>query len=346
MDALESKIQLRHFADKFCCFGSLCNRVIANSVTALCFLNLMYWNFVRNYSYGACMTAFDETQMYALLSEEQTKAWIDGLMLKLGLKSIYSQSDLDIIKDILGRRRTGFVHMMVENASVCLGNTAQGPNQAENVELFVQPCGLQRTSSSNIRAALEGTVKHLNPRNLQSVWLPHLVVLFFIWIIDQASSNTRFQRETIRDNDDKPNLLFLFFICFCHCLGISQDELHSREGAMGHVIAFAKLCKQVGTLQTLFIRCGDRIPKHVSLHPIGSIELLPEVKARSDAFIERVCSFTAYRTLTVAARRYKRNGDMHGFWIEARNVHKAVADVQACIVIRPGKRLFERIAFM
>ena len=106
---------------------------------------------------------------------------------------------------------------------------------------------------------------------------------------------------------------------------------------MGHVIAFAKLCKQVGTLQTLFIRCGDRIPKHVSLHPVGSIELLPEVKARSDAFIERVCSFAAYRTLTVAARRYKRNGDMHGFGIEAQKVHKAVADVQACIVIRPEK---------
>ena len=135
---------------------------------------------VKIVAYGACMRAFDETQVHALLSEEQTKAWIDGLILKLGLKSIYSQSDFDIIKDILGRRRTGFVHMIVENASVCLGNTAQGPNQAENVELFVQPFGLQRTSSSNIRAALEGTVEHLNLRNLLSVWLPHLVVLCFI----------------------------------------------------------------------------------------------------------------------------------------------------------------------
>ncbi len=36
-DALQSKIQRRHFADKCFCFGSLCNRVIASSVTALCF---------------------------------------------------------------------------------------------------------------------------------------------------------------------------------------------------------------------------------------------------------------------------------------------------------------------
>ena len=243
-------------------------------------------------------TGYDETKMWIVLSKAENRIWIDWIMMKLKMTTQFSDSDLRILKDEIAKHRLGFVHMLTQDATLRLRSHAISEDPDLKCYIVRAPLALQRTTASNIRAALDSSAGKLSVSNLMTTWAPVLAFSWAIFIIDRASGNSRYQDEIIQETKDQGNMFVLFVVCFAHGAGHSSECLMDFIGMLGHLVAWSKLCKQMNTVQTWMVHLGNVLEARVHFHAAGNLPADAQAWVQSSAFLNRIARFTIMRSLT------------------------------------------------
>ena len=241
---------------------------------------------------------YDETSMWLQYPAGIRASWLQWLFEELEANRLLSEHDLQQLGGMLAGATHGLGHVLTQRAVLAYGEGGR----THRSQVVIPPCLIQRTSASNLCAALDAFKPLCFQYLLQDV-SPYTGFLLVHLGSDHFSSNDRLHRELVDLMDKWQNVGVMAAFCSAHDLGNTCAEAPGIKAIAGKLHQLVNLTRQLEYRDKFLTSMGVCIRlSGPAIRPISPATATGPRQLARDA-IRRLMVFTMLREHNISGKR-------------------------------------------
>ena len=238
---------------------------------------------------------FDETSMWLHIPEGIRHEWLRWVFESLESDRFLAEESVRKLIPQLAQATAGLVHILSQRVVL---STAAGLRTL----VVVPPVFIQRTSASNVAAALDSYTP-LNFRAILADVAPHVPFVLLHMGLDHASSNDRVVREMVDACRIAPNVGLLPCFCGAHEVGNTSKDAPGVRAIISQLYQLSNLLKHTEYRDRWMVAMGIAVRTATPAVHLESAESLPVVTAESRELARFLAGITMFRGHNICGTR-------------------------------------------
>ena len=243
---------------------------------------------------------FDETSMHLYLPSAARRLWVDWTARSMRADTFLREADLNVLLQVLAKATHGLVHVFSQRNIL---RTSAGVRS----QVVQPPLLVQRTSASNVRAALD-SMAHLSLQAILTDIAPYVEFVLLHVGLDHASGNDRAIREMVADSAAAPNVGILPTFCGGHELGRTSCDAPFIADIITKLYQWCNLQRQAEYTDKWRVSMLLAISAAGIYRTLESAESWPVARARAERHTNLFLGLTLFRAFNIQGSR-RRPGE-------------------------------------
>lgn len=185
---------------------------------------------------------WDETSMWLQIPAGIRSKWLEWVFKSLESDKFLDAESVRKLIPMIGQATSGVVHVLSQRNVISW--RASSSDRAARSQVVVPPVLIQRTSSTNIRAALDESCPELALGSLLETTAPIVGLLVLHLAMDHAASNSRVVKDILKASLPISNALVLPVFCTGHEVANTSTDAPGVASIITYLYQWSRLLRQ------------------------------------------------------------------------------------------------------